>query len=204
MKCRSAVLAAALAVLGLPCLSKAQTTDAFTLDLSLSGLTGHYQTSYRHPKVLPTDMVPDPCVAGNPYCGVGTFWPEPCPSGLNCDPHGTVQLTAQATVSGLIIPWYLGFPNNGYLPNDCTLVYGAVQFNPRPNGTMSDGSKLGDTWNFTGNATCSGYAQDVTFSVVTNWAVTLVKSGTGWGGPFTTYTYQLTGGSGTATYAPPS
>ena len=195
-------IALAALALSLACMSsaRAQGPDAFTLDLSYGTLAATAQTSRYHPKLLPTDFSPAPCTSNNPYCGIETYWPEPCPQGLSCDPHGTIQLTAQATVSGIDIPWYLGFPNGGFLLQDCTLTYGSIQFNPRSDGTMSDGSKVGDTWYFiatTGTA-CTGYASGVTFSVTTNWTTTLVKPYCGRGGCATNYSYQLTGGSGVA------
>ena len=188
----------AAALLILPCTLRAQGPEVFTIDTSLSTLSGTYVTFYRHPKVLPTDMSPAPCTSANPYCGVETNWPEPCPPGLSCDPGGEVQLTGQGYVSGLSIPWYLGFPNNGFLLNDCSLVYGPTQFNPRPDGTMSDGTEVGDTWSFSGNASCSGYAEGVAFSVTTNWALVSITTRIGYGGVSKNYTYRLTGGSGVA------
>lgn len=187
--------------------AKAQGRDAFTISGGTLGATA--QTNYRHPHLLPTDFSPDPCTSSNPYCSVQTGWMEPCPEGLNCGggtPYcpqvacGSVQLTGQGTTAGIDIPWYLGFPNNGFLLQDCTLTYSAIQFNPRPDGTMSDGSKVGDTWYFTATTgtSCTGYASGVTFSVTTNWTTTLVKPYCGRGGCATNYSYQLTGGSGVA------
>ena len=71
---------------------------------------------------------------------------------------------------------------------------------------MSDGSKVGDTWYFTATTgtSCAGYASGVTFSVTTNWTTTLVKPYCGRGGCAMNYSYQLTGGSGVATYVPPT
>jgi len=71
---------------------------------------------------------------------------------------------------------------------------------------MSDGSKVGDTWYFTATTgtSCAGYASGVTFSVTTNWTTTLVKPYCGRGGCAMNYSYQLTGGSGVATYVRPT
>jgi hypothetical protein len=217
MKCRFAIVAAAVAVLGgLACTSRAQGPDAFVLDPSPAGgtpLGATYsvadKTPYNNP-TPPVDLIsPAPCqsnpyVGGyNPYCEVQTGFDNPCPEGLNCGetqycPHpggcGVIELTNQATVSGMNVPFYFGFNNNVGLQT-CTLVYNAIQFNQRPDGTTSDGTKLNDTWNFTGNATCTGYGQGVTFSVVTHWAVTAAVHRC-YRGCVTTYTYRITGGSG--------
>jgi hypothetical protein len=120
-----------------------------------------------------------------------------------------------STTSGISIPFYLNFPNGGFLLNDCALYYSAIQFNARPDGTMSDGTKVGDTWYFTtstvnpdtnanpsGASSCTGYAQGMTFSVTTNWVVSSIATKISYGGVSHTYTYVLTGGSGLAQYEP--
>lgn len=200
------VLPLCLLVALLSVAAHAQTQAAFTItpgSAQDSTLTGHYQTSRYSPSVLPTSMSPSPCTSINQYCGVDTYWPEPCPPNINCDGQvGVVQLTSQATVSGLVVPFYLDFPSNGFLEQDCTLVYGPPQFNHRSDGSLSDGSKLGDTWNFIGNATCDGYAQGVTFSVVAQWSVVGASRTLTRVGYVTNYTYTLSGGSGIAQYVP--
>jgi hypothetical protein len=186
--------------------TRAQQSDAFVIDAFASNLSGSYQVNATHPFV-PGDVSPDPCNSNNVYCGVQIGFDEPCPPGLNCGqsqycPHtggcGTVQLTAQPTVSGIDIPYYFGFPNGGFLLQDCTLVYGAIQFD------QGDGTHVGDKWHFNGNTTsCTGYAQGVSFTVTTNWKVTSSRYYCGRGGCATTFTYTLVGGEGVASYTPP-
>ena len=198
---RKALLAVAL--LALATVARGQAIqDAFTITGS-NILIGVAQTNYRHLHLLPTDFSPTPCTGTNPYCGVPTYWPEPCPPGINCGgQNGQIQLISQPTVSGLAVPEYLGFPNGGYLLQDCTLVYGPIAFNQRPDGTTADGSKVGDTWSFQGAATCTGYGAGVTFTVTTNWVTGSIKVYCGRGGCATNYVYYLTGGSGVADYTP--
>jgi hypothetical protein len=207
--------AIALVILGAFVTSRAQ--DVFTITpgaCTTCTLSGVVETFYRHPHVLPTDFSPDPCnpYDGNVYCSVLTYWPEACPPGLNCDKQqGNIELIASP--SGIGVPWYLNYPNGGDLWQDCALYYNPIQFNLRPDGTTSDGTKVGDTWYFTGStvnpdpvanpngiSSCSGYALGVSYSVTTNWSTTSITHGIGRGGAYTIYTYRLSGGSGVASH----
>lgn len=116
---------------------------------------------------------------------------------------GAVQLTSQATLAGIEPPFQLGFPNNGFLTQCCTLVYSAITWLPRPDRTLSDGTKVGDTFSFSGVASpsaCCGYGYGVSFSftqIYHVYSITTHPGGRGFG-PSTWANYSLVSASGVA------
>lgn len=83
---------------------------------------------------------------------------------------GAIQLTGQATLAGIEPPFQLGFPNNGFLTQCCSLVYSTINWLPRPCAQapcpISDGTQVGDLFSFSGVASpdSGGYGYGVSFS----------------------------------------
>lgn len=91
-------------------------------------------------------------------------------------------------LSGMDIPWQLGFPNNGLLPNETPFTWGAQLFN------SGNATTNGSTFSQYGTAFYSDYG--VTVSVTANFLVHVSKSCNR--GVCRTYvTNTLTGGTGT-------
>jgi hypothetical protein len=91
--------------------------------------------------------------------------------------------------SGILIPWQLGFPNNGFLPTCEPTVWGAKTY------TKGNGTQAGDTFSQTMTATCP---YNVTLEVTGSFVVEQITH-CYYRRCFTTYANVLESGSGTVT-----
>jgi hypothetical protein len=105
--------------------------------------------------------------------------------------NGEFCINYEPTVSGITIPYELGFPNNGYLLQSCTMTFGSPVY------TSGNGTQVGDTFSISGSATCN-YNVNIT-SFTQNFVVTSVVTHCRYGKCITDVNYSLIGGSGTVT-----
>ena len=119
-------------------------------------------------------------------CVNNTSW-----NGTSYPDNGEFCINYEATVSGITIPYELGFPNNGYLLQSCTMSFGAPVY------TNGNGTHAGDTFSISGAAVCKDNVNITTFTQ--NFVVTKVVTTCRYGRCLTDVDYSLVGGSGTAT-----
>jgi len=117
MKCRFAVVAAALAVLGLPCLSRAQSAT-FTFGGQPNPLTS-------------TSLQTEHCSEMTSWNGIPALNPDGTPNIDNPFPYNMGDICLQiypSAYTDIDVPWQLGFPNNGFLQQCAPTVWGPLVF----------------------------------------------------------------------------
>ena len=184
MKCRFAVVAAALAVLGLPCLSRAQSTT-FTFGGQPNPLTS-------------TSLQTEHCSEMTSWNGIPALNPDGTPNIDNPFPYNMGDICLQiypSAYTDIDVPWQLGFPNNGFLQQCAPTVWGPLVFDGSGAQNIAGSTA---TQTFTSSGCYDG--DNTTITATVNYVVVsrrfchyICK---------TSYANQVTGGSGSVVNEP--